>query len=118
VDLAGDGADEADDGLAVGEDADDVGAPANFAVEELLGLLLQIWRPCSSGKAVKASSSSTASASMSAALVKQPRGCSDEARGLAAGLQRKQTHAALSAMTPDEFTAMQRPSGEEILSLG
>ena len=34
-----DGADEADQGVAVGEDPDDVGAPADLAVEPFLGLL-------------------------------------------------------------------------------
>lgn len=43
------GAAEADDGLAVREDTNDVGpAPALF-VESLLGLLLQTWRQCSWG---------------------------------------------------------------------
>lgn len=34
-----DGADEADDGAAVGEDADDVGAAADFAVEAFVGVV-------------------------------------------------------------------------------
>jgi len=34
-----DGADEADDGVAVGEDVDDVGAPAHFPVTPLLGVV-------------------------------------------------------------------------------
>jgi hypothetical protein len=33
------GADEADQGTPVGEDADDVGAPADLLVESLLGYL-------------------------------------------------------------------------------
>jgi hypothetical protein len=36
--LGQDGADEADEGVAVGEDPDDVGAPADFAVQPLLGI--------------------------------------------------------------------------------
>jgi hypothetical protein len=38
------GADEPDEGVPVGEDADDVGAAADLAVEPFLGLLGQIWR--------------------------------------------------------------------------
>ena len=34
-----DGADESDQGVAVGEDADDVGAAADFAVEPFLGVV-------------------------------------------------------------------------------
>jgi hypothetical protein len=52
--LGEDGADEADQCLAVGEDADDVGAAADLAVEPLLGLLDQIWRQMALGKSVKA----------------------------------------------------------------
>jgi hypothetical protein len=33
-----DGADQSDEGVAVGEDADDVGAPADLAVEPLAGV--------------------------------------------------------------------------------
>lgn len=40
--LGEDGAEEADEGVAVGEDADNVGASADLAVEPLLGLLDQI----------------------------------------------------------------------------
>jgi hypothetical protein len=48
------GADESHDGGAVREDANDIGAPADLAVEALLGLLDQIWRQCSRGKVAKA----------------------------------------------------------------
>ena len=37
--LGQDGADEADEGVAAGEDPDDVGAPADFPVEALPGYL-------------------------------------------------------------------------------
>ena len=52
-----DGADEADQGLAVGEDADDVGAAADFAVEAFLGVVGPDLAPEFLGKAVKASTS-------------------------------------------------------------
>jgi hypothetical protein len=55
-----DGADDADQGVAVGEDADDVGAPADLAVEALVGLFDQIWRQTSSGNAVKVRTSGRA----------------------------------------------------------
>jgi hypothetical protein len=42
-----DGADEADEGVAAGEDADDVGAAADLAVEPLLRYL-ESSRGCSS----------------------------------------------------------------------
>ncbi len=48
-----DGANEADQGVAVGKDAD-VGAAADLAVEPLLGLLDQIWRQMASGNPVNA----------------------------------------------------------------
>jgi hypothetical protein len=37
--LGQDGADEADDGVAAGEDADDVGAAADFLVQAFLGVV-------------------------------------------------------------------------------
>jgi len=37
--LGQDGADEADDGLSVGEDPDNVGAPADFLVQPFLGVV-------------------------------------------------------------------------------
>jgi hypothetical protein len=37
--LGQDGADEADDGVAAGEDTDDVGPPPDFLVEALLGVV-------------------------------------------------------------------------------
>lgn len=52
-----DGADEADEGVAVGEGADDVGAAADLAVEALVGPDLA---PQLLGKAVKARTSARA----------------------------------------------------------
>ena len=42
VELAEHRPDEADNALAVGEDADDVGTPADFGLSRSCGLLLQI----------------------------------------------------------------------------
>jgi hypothetical protein len=58
--LGQDRADQADQGVAGGEDAHDVGAAAALAVQALLGLLDQIWRQMALGKAVKAKMSSRA----------------------------------------------------------
>ena len=62
------GADEPDDAGAVGEDPDHVGAPADLAVEAQLGLLDQIWRQTSLGKAVKARMSARSSSRRSATV--------------------------------------------------
>jgi hypothetical protein len=44
------GTDEADQGVAVGEDADHVGATSDLLVEPFLGLFDQIWRQICLGK--------------------------------------------------------------------
>jgi hypothetical protein len=62
--------DEADDRRSVGEDADDVGAPADLFVEALEWVLDQIWRQCVCGKVVNAKTSWAASASSEAASEK------------------------------------------------
>ena len=59
--LGQEGADEADDGGSVGEDADDVGAAPDLLVESSWGLLERILGQCSKGKALKAKMSSAAS---------------------------------------------------------
>ena len=69
-----DGADEADDRVAVGEDADDVGAAAEFPVEPLCGLFDQSCRQCSFGNTVNASISGPASSKCAG-----PRGASRRA---------------------------------------
>jgi hypothetical protein len=62
------GPEEAEDGVAVGEDADDVGVATDLAVEAFLGGVLdQILRQCSLGKAVKARSFSREASRSSAA---------------------------------------------------
>ncbi len=48
--LAEHGADQADEGVTVGEDADDVGAPADFAIEPLGGVVAPDLPPDLSGK--------------------------------------------------------------------
>ena len=62
------GADEADQGVAVGEDPDHVGALADLAVEPFLGLFDQIWRHSSRGKLVKARTSARAVSRCSATV--------------------------------------------------
>src|SRR5262249_2719883 len=59
--------DKADDGVAAGEDADDVGSPADFLIQAFLGLLLHTWRQISRGNAVNARMSSRASSRCAAA---------------------------------------------------
>ena len=62
-----DGADEADDGVAVGEDPDDVGAAADLAVEPLVGVVRPDLPPESpSGSAVNARTSARAASRCSA----------------------------------------------------
>src|SRR6266516_4737535 len=65
--LGQDGADEADDGAAAGEDVDDVGAAADFLVEAFLGVVGPDLAPDLAGKAAKASRSSRASPRWAAA---------------------------------------------------
>src|SRR5438876_10933221 len=65
------GADEADDGGAVREDADDVGAAGISLFKRSSELLLQSWRQCSFGNAVKASRSGAAWSSSAAASGKR-----------------------------------------------
>jgi hypothetical protein len=59
-----DSGDESGDGGVVGEDADDVGAALDLAVEPLEGFVDQIFFQCGTGKAVKANRSSAAPLSM------------------------------------------------------
>ena len=66
--LGEDGADEAGQGVAVGEDPDDVGAAFDLAVEPLQGLVNQILRQCASGNSAKAVMSVLASRSMAATV--------------------------------------------------
>jgi hypothetical protein len=56
-----DGADQPDDGGAVGEDPDDVGSPADLFVEALLWVIAPDLAPDLAGKAVNARISSRAS---------------------------------------------------------
>ena len=65
--LGQDRADKPDDGISSGEDPDDIGSPAYFFIQALLGLLLHTWRQTSRGNAVKARMSSRASSRCSAA---------------------------------------------------
>ena len=58
--LGQDCADEADEGVAVGEDADDVGPAAYFRFRRSCGLLDQTWRHSSFGNVVKARTSQRA----------------------------------------------------------
>jgi hypothetical protein len=55
--LGKDGADEADQGVAGGEDADYVGPAADLSVQSFDAYLDQIWRQISLGNAVNASTS-------------------------------------------------------------
>ena len=60
-------ADQPDDGVTVGEDADHVGTPADLPVEPLLGLWDQTCRQTSRGKPQKANRSLSAAVRCSAA---------------------------------------------------
>lgn len=59
--------DQTEDGVAVGEDTDDVGAPADLLVQPLLGIIGPDLLPDLLGKAVKASKSSRAASRWAAA---------------------------------------------------
>ena len=84
------GADEADDRVAVGEDADHVGASADLAVEAFVGVVGPDLPPDLLGKAVKASRSARAasrwsatsgSLSVRASTMRSNWACTDAASG-------------------------------------
>jgi len=74
--LGQDGADQADGGVPVREDPDDVGAPADLPVEPLGGVVRPDLPPDLLGKAVKASTSARAASRCSATVGSLPVGAS------------------------------------------
>jgi hypothetical protein len=76
-----DSADEADQGIAVGEDAGDVGAAADLAVQPLLRVADQVCRQSSLGKLLNASTSARAASSYSATLGSLPATASTSRSG-------------------------------------